>query len=55
MTEEKIKQISEAVSGMTRAEWSRVVIGIEKKFNAENAKITLTDSALIERAIKLEL
>lgn len=30
MTEEKIKQISEAVSGMTRAEWSRVVIAIEK-------------------------
>lgn len=55
MTEEKIKLISEAVSGMTRADWARVVTAIEKKFDAENAKVTLTDSASIERAIRLEL
>ncbi len=54
MTEEKIKLLAELVAGMTRAEWSRLVVAVEKKFDAENARIVLTDSASIERAIKLE-
>lgn len=54
MTAEKRRQFAELVVGLSPAEWSRLVIAVEKSFAAEYAKTRLADAAAIEARIRLE-
>jgi len=54
MDKEKLMNILEAVEGLKRYEWDKIVHVINRKYDAKSNKIVLTDSASLKESYELE-
>ena len=50
----RIEVISEAVAGMKRHEWLKVVHAVEKKYSSAAMRLELADAEEIKQAIRRE-
>ena len=55
LNEEKIKNIVNALEGLTYAEWVKIKSLVDQKYSPNISKVKLTDTEGLSKLIKLEL